>query len=442
MALSEASRPHYLEPEPSRIRRSERICAAPQQACINPKQHLVEFKLKKILGLWYPASDHTLLDKKDIHDVDYEFQDFDEAGVAEEKYLRFESFFRDQSKSLKGLPRGLLIWPERALKPSRHGSGVIAYIRVVGFRRWKHVKACNKLLSSKDWLSMYSPPLHLCYDIQPSGLRLTAGPRDARLLGPRPRETLCGSLVRVGSGDDERIVTVGGVIEVNQRSWAITTNHIPCRSGGSTPEDTENDEDDSGFGDDQDSTLDPVLATVSGDGEQSDQPHDGNKEASGDTATYSSTALGQIGPEGSDWALIPLDEPILRLPNSFCPMGCSQAIYLSQQADKPSSDLIWIIAGVTGLFQARMSPARIQIPLPSGVWVKVWKVKFEGPKCKSSGCYYSTFQFGIGILINVNSATSRRLRIVGCQQRRSGIRPNHRQNRRLCISVTASGSSG
>lgn len=388
MALSGVQQRHYLKPELSEPRGRERTFVSPP-ACINPKQHLVEFRMARRLGLWYPTSDHTVLEKKDIHDVSDEFQDFDEAGLAEEKYLRFESFFRDQSKSLKGLPRDLLIWPERALRPSTNGSGVIAYIRLVGFRRWKHVKACNKLLSSKDWASMYSPPLRLCYDIQPSGLQLNAGPRDARLLGLQPLETLCGSLVLVGSGEDERTVTVGGLIEVNQKSWAITTSHLPCPSSGPTSEDAEIDDEDSDFGDDLDSALDPALITMPRDEGQNDKPRGDSPGVSGDIATGPSTILGQIGPEGNDWALIPIDEPTLRLPNSFCPMGSGQAIYLSQEADKPSSDLIWAIAGVTGSFQARMSPARIQIPLPSGVWVNVWKVKFEGSECELSECYCS-----------------------------------------------------
>lgn len=301
------------------------------------------------------------------------FQEFEDA---ETKFQEFQSFIKAEGKYL-GLPEGCKPF-ERVLVQGREaGSNPYPYIRFTNFRTEEDVRKYHSALSKRKIKQQYHPPLRLCYEIQ--RLRYHAG--DAGDAGTDVEgdsgETLCGKTAVIEDGDTRRLVTIGGLVQVDNKLYAMTSGH-DASSGDDVQRVPETD---SSFGtatDEVEYDVDIESALICGEpGTNSGVDWDTDRAGRNDQdrATESATLrFHGSSMAGEDWSLQLIENPLLALPNSFPGIHGVTTRYMTYPASQPLSGPVWLLAGVSGARIVHMLPGIMTFPLPSGNWISAWKV--------------------------------------------------------------------
>ncbi|KAG8160259.1 hypothetical protein KVR01_009795 [Diaporthe batatas] len=295
---------------------------------------------------------------------------------AETKFQEFESFIRAEGKYL-GLPEGCKPFERVLIQGSKAGSKPCPYIRFTNFRTEEDVRKYHAALSKRKVKCQYHPPLRLCYEIQK--LNFHAASADSNFEGD-PGGTLCGKTAVVEDGGTRRLVTIGGLIRVDNKLYAMTAGHDTTAdrqlqsisesesSFGASTDDTEYDDD-----------IESALicggpSTASDDGRQ---PHQDSRADEHRTKPGSATlTFHGSSMSGDDWSLHLIEDPLLALPNSFSRMDGVSIGFMTYPASQPvnSTTEAWLLAGVSGPRVVDMLPGVVSFPLPSGNWVSAWKV--------------------------------------------------------------------
>lgn len=309
---------------------------------------------------------------------------FQEPEDAEIKFQEFESFIRAEGRNL-GLPEGckpferVLIWGE---KP---GSKPCPYISFTNFRTEEDVRRYHAALSKRKVRQQYYPPLRLCYEIQK--ISYHAASASLHLQG-NPGDTLCGKPATIEVDGEQRAVTIGGMIQIDNKLYAMTAGHsaTPNQADQDEPASghSNDDVDDSGYDDDIEPALIRGGPNTTHDVQSQPRPNRRNKLWK---ARMGSIALNFEGSSmtGDDWSLHLIDHPLLALPNSFpCRGGTTR--YMTHPASHPVSGSVWLLAGFSGHREVSMLPGTVSFPLPSGNWINAWKVSTTLKQRASVSC--------------------------------------------------------
>jgi hypothetical protein len=374
-----------------------------------------------------------------------EVDEFDEEE-AETKYQKFTDFLRATSNDLarpENDPlkyfRGRWIEYDQVLLQSPEpGSQPLPYIRFIGARNEEEVKILHASLSKRTFRMEYFPPLRLCYVLK-EVTPLASGDDKVVPLQSSPN-TLCGTLVAIGSGESRRIVTIGGMVESLGSCYALTTNHLSREDKSSRHDpfsDFEINEDD--YDDDIDS---PLIIDVNGSGPGANDTFSADDDDENGALEYQArtSSLGTIKHTGSDWALVKLDDPQFALPNlvsesakveiSETPELPMRQAYLGYVATEPKAGFVRILAGASGPKTMLLLKKSSNLRIPSGAWVRAWKAK-SGPTSDSSMCdhYISDVLADQGIRVK-----ERGFRSLGCGSRfRHGIWSRNGRDGGICI---------
>ena len=312
-------------------------------------------------------------------DTVQEVATFRELEDAETKFQEFESFIRAEGKYL-GLPEGCKPFERVLIQGSKAGSKPCPYIRFTNFRTEEDVRKYHAALSKRKVKYQYHPPLRLCYEIQ--RLNFHAAKANIQVEGD-PGETLCGKTAVIEDGDTRRLVTIGGVIKVDNKLYAMTAGHDTTAdkqlqsvsesesSFGSFTDDTE-------YDDDIESAL--ICGGPSAASDDERQPHrDGQTDQHHTLPGPPPLIFRGSSMCGDDWSLHLIEDPMLALPNSFPGIDGASTEYMTDPASQPVLRVsgpkdAWLLAGVSGPRVVHMIPGTMSFPLPSGNWVSAWKV--------------------------------------------------------------------
>ncbi|KAI9867933.1 MAG: hypothetical protein M1813_007755 [Trichoglossum hirsutum] len=193
----------------------------------------------------------------------------------------------------------------------------VTYICIRGLRGEDEIARIHKKLSTKSSRKLYRP-LRLCYDTTLITSASTEDIYEADMTGTQ--FTLCGTLVQTShSGSRNLISTVGGLVEIDGKLFAITTSHhlqedersedASSRSPDTSAEGETFDEDveQALIVDnwkrhcDEDTALGSQLVYIPRDQESSSRPW---------------TELGRSVAQGSDWRLLSVEDVLFR-PNAI-----------------------------------------------------------------------------------------------------------------------------
>ncbi|KAL3298987.1 hypothetical protein RB213_000816, partial [Colletotrichum asianum] len=148
------------------------------------------------------------------------------------------------------------------------------YICIAGFTRRKDIKAFDQVMSQPDKRKLYTP-LEICYQLRrisrtsSSGLYAIKSSQDL---------TYCGTLMVSQEGQGSpRISTVGGLIQILDWTYALTTSHPPDPS-----EDGSDDEDEADFDNVFGEMSDGSVLSSADDGLLDDDPPNVNAVAQSD----------------------------------------------------------------------------------------------------------------------------------------------------------------
>lgn len=301
---------------------------------------------------------------------------FQEPEDAETKFQEFESFIRAEGRNL-GLPEGCKPFERVLIRGEKPGSKPCPYISFTNFRTEEDVRRYHAALSKRKVRQQYYPPLRLCYEIQ----RISYHAASASLhLEGNPGDTLCGKTATVEVDGVRRAVTIGGVIQVDNKLYAMTAGHgatdDQADKGEATSTNSNDDVDDSGYDDDIEPAL--IRGGPHSTHDVQSQPHLSPRNERS-KARMGSTTLNFKGSSmtGDDWSLHLIDDPLLALPNSFPGSpgrGGATTRYMTYPASSPVSDPVLLFAGVSGHREVSMLPGPVSFPLPSGKWINAWKV--------------------------------------------------------------------
>ncbi|KAG6364098.1 hypothetical protein INS49_005696 [Diaporthe citri] len=261
-------------------------------------------------------------------DTAQEVATFRELEDAENKFQEFESFIRAEGN-------GFQAFSFYTIHEFSHG-------------RRCAVRKYHAALSKRKVKHQYHPPLRLCYEIQ----RLNYHAANAGTYAEGdPGTTLCGKTAVIEDGDTRRLVTIGGVIQVGNKLYAMTAGHSATAADeiGSTSE-TESSSPSSNdieYDDDLESAL--ICGGPSTNSDAEWQPHRGGQNDQ-HQSTAESAALTFHGSSmsGDDWSLHLIDDPLLALPNALPGTDNFTTRYMTYPASQPFPGLFWLIAGVSG----------------------------------------------------------------------------------------------
>lgn len=307
---------------------------------------------------------------------------FQEPVDAEIKFQEFESLIRAEGRNL-GLPEGCKPFERVLIRGDKPADKPCPYISFTNFRTEEDVRKYHAALSKRKVRQQYYPPLRLCYEIQ----RLSYHAAGASLhLEGSSEDTLCGKIAQIEVDGVRRAVTIGGVIQVDNRLYAMTAGHSATDDQNTpTSDNFINDVDDSGYDDD----IEPALicggpnTTYNAQSRPHPSPHNDRFPA-----RMASTTLNFKGSSmtGDDWSLHLIDDPLLALPNSFPERGSATIRYMTYPASHPVSESVWLLAGVSGHREVSMLPGTVVFPLPSGNWINAWKVSIALTQLPSILC--------------------------------------------------------
>jgi hypothetical protein len=277
-------------------------------------------------------------------------------------------------------------------KPSESGDNPdahVPYICVLGLQTHQAVKIMNAVLCKSKARELYHPHIRICYDLS----KVDACASDnTSVVYATPSTTLCGTLAIVKHQNEQRTVTIGGLIKVADRLYAITTSHIvstisegASRKSSDLLDDIISDIDD--YDDDVESAL--VIGRETEESSSTDEkssPIFTNSRSPTSVDFGSSKTLGTLEQSGLEWSLIRIQNPSLQLPNfaaneeevkTVARITRPERSYISSVAEFPSSMTVTVLAGASGQVKARLSPNEAYTHLPSGDFVQTWTLSFE-----------------------------------------------------------------
>lgn len=296
---------------------------------------------------------------------------FQEPEDAETKFQEFESFIRAEGRNL-GVPEGCKPFERVLIRGEKPGSKPCPYISFTNFRTEEDVRKYHAALSKRKVRQQYYPPLRLCYELQ----RLSYHASSARLhLKENPGNTLCGKTATIEVDGVRQAVTIGGVIQVDNKLYAMTSGHSAMANQAERASGNFIDIDDSGYDDDIEPAL--ICGGPNSTHDTHSQPH--LPVHSHDERFPVGTGSITLDFEGSsmtgdDWSLYLIDDPLLALPNSVPGREGATTRYMTCPARRPVPDSVWLLAGFSGHRVVSMLPGAVIFPLPSGNWIKAWKV--------------------------------------------------------------------
>lgn len=337
-----------------------------------------------------------------------EVESFPNLDNAETKYQEFHSFMLQEGRGLD-LPHGCKPFNRVLLRSEDPDSQPFPCIRLTGFRSREIVQKYHAVLTKTRLRKVYSPPLRLCYEI--SKIRRLAGPSQTLSIGSPVQGSLCGSLALIDDGENSRTVTIGGMLKTQDGYAIITAGH------GDSDDNTATIDEDSSVSscesfldpDDYDDDISPPLILgdpiddLSVDGLEDDPQLHHSIQSSmsvGETLIQRSKSpsmlqtvaqpftptttfnLGDVKDSGSDWSLVSISDPALALPNCFCLRGGTRPIYLTHLIQRPGASRAWLLAGVSGQRSVVMTLGKTELPLPSGAWISVWKIRLDNELCE------------------------------------------------------------
>ncbi|KAJ0121939.1 hypothetical protein J7T55_002449 [Diaporthe amygdali] len=291
---------------------------------------------------------------------------FRELEDAETKFQEFESFIRAEGKYL-GLPEGCKPFERVLIQGSMAGSKPCPYIRFTNFRTEEDVRRYHAALSKRKVKHQYHPPLRLCYEIQ--RLKYHAANAGVHFEGD-PDKTLCGKTAMIEDAGTRRLITIGGVIQVDKKLYAMTAGHAATAADElKNTSETESSfgpySDDAEYDDDVESAL-----ICGGPGTNSDagwQPHrDSHNDEHQNTSESAALTFHGSSMSGDDWSLHLIEDPLLALPNALPEMDSVTTRYMTYPASQPFPGLVCLIAGVSGPVVIPMLPG---VHGDSGSWV-------------------------------------------------------------------------
>lgn len=227
------------------------------------------------------------------------------------------------------------------------------------------------------------------------------------------QETLCGTLLRTERPSEEAwISTIGGLIEVDGKFFAVTSSHHPCNTESTSDEDIP----DSISGSPGSSVANTLIAEDLLDADM--EPAliiDNWRErvtSVGDLPSESVLVtkppqpinpffwpdLASSAEQGSDWCLLPVGEE-LQLPNSIpiqqsgeddvqtvqilAPGNRRDRKYLKSYTTELSKKVVYILAGMSGVCPGLLSSNVSFLRLRDGKSRVVWSVKLDAGFGKS-----------------------------------------------------------
>lgn len=276
----------------------------------------------------------------------------------------------------------------KRIDPSDKTNTLVPYVHVLGLRTEHAIKVANAILSKSEVRSLYHPHIRICFDLSRVG---ASASDEASIVYGTPSETLCGAIAVIKHDNIARKVTIGGLISVGNKFYAITTSHVvpidskePSRASSSTLEDLIIDESD------YDDDIEPALVIEREIGESSslDENSSSTLDNNGPPLgldSMSSRKLGTLEIHGPEWSLIRIQDPHMQLPN-FAVVGDDSTTvawnahtnrsYISSVSQAPSGTAVTVLAGRSGQVQARLSPNKAYTQLPLGDSVETWTLTF------------------------------------------------------------------
>ncbi|KAF4495972.1 ADP-ribosylation factor 8 [Fusarium agapanthi] len=373
------------------------------------------------------------VERTSVHDLKVTTVDEFSDGEAETQYEKYIDYLRNAppEKNPLGHFRKIsrMLMPQRALasKMGRETQDLpVPFIQFTGL----HDEGEVVFLHAALFRIRYRPPMPVCYVVQQIELLADEG-SDVETLNAHPG-TLCGALVAIGTGNDRRISTIGGVIESSDEYLALTTSHrsndtvdaspqlksffsmldakldkVLNAGISSRPEDFKLDEDE--YGDD---IPPPLVVDTVNNHKIPTVPQQGGR-ATGRTASDSHNAgpLGKVLHIGTDWS-------ILRLADQLVPPNCiderlvtlgeepfedilNDVVFLSGAASEPEACEVLVCGGRGGLNKLDLIKKPADLMLPSGVWIRPWKAKHK----PAWGCKLQRGDSGAWV-VNINTCTT------------------------------------
>ena len=230
--------------------------------------------------------------------------------------------------------------------------------------------AMHRELSKSRWREWYRPEFFICYKLEmrfPGSSFSDAKADDNEF----PQDSLCGRLASVG--DSSECVTIGGIVKQDGNLWALTVQ--PDRTRNLRPETGRGDPPSGGKASDYPpiDELEPawIIRTPMG------------RYAAPEPST-SSRRPGQLPPlkldnkailSGGEWALAPIDNTNLYLPNRFTIDSPRPHLPPTTIASAPRPGPVLILGGVSGNHAMTMLPFEIDLCMSSGSWFRTWSLQ-------------------------------------------------------------------
>lgn len=344
----------------------------------------------KVLGVRYTK----VYQKVTPVEKDFKAAKLDDHDRLDEAFYKFRRLMNQQRKELRlpgaRKPYGRVVIEEEGPPLKR-----TACILLRPFRDEMEVTAYHAILSKSTWREHYSP-LTLLYEKQESRLDYVSAHSEARLVNSAPKNTLCGTLAIIRDEKRRRVVTIGGILQIEDRLWATTAAHSLSNED-----------------DDEESVT--IAETLTEDMIHPDEyPEDvaealifakpgegaGSEPIVPPTYTIAAAAdregltrlrvLGEGEESGDYWSLIRINDRALALPNATQAhggdggaLGLENAVYLVEVAEEhPGACDAQILAGVSGSVAVKMMPGQVEVPLPSGSWVTAWECLVKSGHCE------------------------------------------------------------
>lgn len=369
--------------------------------------------LEKVLGVRYTKINQKVTPV----DEDFKHAKLDDHDRLDEAFYRFRRLMSHQRKELRlpgsRKPYGRVVIEEEGPPPKR-----MACILLRPFRDEMEVTAYHAILSKSTWREHYSP-LTLLYEKQRSKLDYVSAHPEARLVDAAPKDTLCGTLALIGNEQRRRLVTIGGILQVEDKLWATTAAHsVSDEDENSTSSTVETLTEDTIRPEEYPEDVAEALIFAKSDGEAQAEPIIPPTYTSADAATAADFTrlriLGDGEESGNDWSLILIKDRAMALPNATHAhggdggdggeLGLDNVVYLLDKAARhPGPCDAEVLAGVSGPVAVEMAAGQVEVPLPSGSWVTAWECLVKSSQCEffNFTCQDATLRVSLALEIYV-----------------------------------------
>lgn len=347
--------------------------------------------VEKVLGVRY-----TKIEQK-VTPVEEDFKQakLDDHDRLDEAFYKFRRLMNQQRKELRlpgsRKPYGRVVIEEEGPPLKR-----TACILLRPFRDETEVTAYHAILSKSTWREHYFP-LTLLYEKQKSKLDYVSAQPEARLVNAAPKDTLCGTLAIIGNEKRQRVVTIGGILQIEDQLWATTAAHFlpdEDEDEASTSSTVETLTEDMVTPEEYPEDVAEALIFAKPNWDDQSKPVVPPAYTSTCATSVADFArlplLGEGEESGNEWTLILIKDKAMALPNAAHAhtgdggaLGLDNAAYLVERAEKhPGPCDAHVLAGVSGPVAVKMLPGQVEVPLPSGSWVTAWECLVKSGHCE------------------------------------------------------------